>query len=456
MKTNSKNVLKTIIGILSALQLVSTQACGPMSVGPDPGNCVDMKWCQYKLYKEPLNWASAREICKQDGHSLIRITDAVEHSYLTSFLASSLSAASPQPFDATLWVGMQQVSDDVPRWHDDCATQDAAGGYIPAPAVVGDQCFVFDQNANAFTYDSCTNSKMFLCKVTNYDFNTCFTSTSALVDVAYESSAFGNMFAATDCAQKCSASNCVGYRYYPAGTSCKMATASLGLTQTKGALTEKFMKDIISTSLKTVTDPVTSQPCSTSAAAAMTSTAVPEVSSTVIPEPTTSDVPEPSSSSMPSDELTTSMGAVSSSTEDTSSTDTPQLTNTVTTVDLTTASLSTESVTYLYTGTPSSSCYHCFCNSNLMTSMSPEQLQSQIETLKKELTVEKKDLSSWKRKLISIPDERISAKSLGYLGAAMLAVVFGAVVIIDLPRFMNGFKAFYHSVCNHKKINTIE
>ncbi|XP_021353044.1 mucin-5AC-like [Mizuhopecten yessoensis] len=212
---------------------------------------------------------------------------------------------------------------------------------------------------------------------------------------------------------------------------------------------------------------VIAEPCYSSAPLVATTTVAPEATTTVAPEATTTVASEAITTIAPgvaTASLTSSATTIQLETssvtilgtQQTSSTATPQLSNTITTVDLTTAALSTESLTNVYTGTPTSSCYHCFCNSNKMTSMSPEELQSQIETLKKELTVEKKDLSSWKRKLISIPDERVSAKGLGYLGAGMLAVVFGAVVIIDLPRFLNGLKIFYHTMCSHKKVSDVE
>ncbi|XP_033751757.1 mucin-17-like [Pecten maximus] len=485
MGSNILSHLKTILGILSAFQIVITTPCGQYEVGPAGGPCVDMRWCLYKVNNQPMNWADARQICIQEGYDFLKITDAGEHSYLTSYLASSLSSAYLNPFDSTLWVGMQQVSGDLPRWHDDCSSQ-TAGGYSPAPSVPGSNCFMLDHQSASFTYDACSNSKMFICKAKTYDLNTCFESVATMSNAQFEMGSYAGMAAATSCAEKCSLSNHVGYHFDPVGSICQIATAMLGSHYKKGA--ERYMKDIVSTAVKAVNDPnaVTNEPCSSSVPVAITTTAAPEATTSAVPEATTSAVPEATTSAvpeattsavpqattsavpqattsdvlglssfsvMPSSTIETSMAATN---EETSSTETPQLSNTLTTVDLSTTSLSTESVTNLYTGTPSSSCYHCFCNSNLMTSLSPEQLQSQIETLKRELTVEKKELSSWKRKLISIPDERVSAKSLGYLGAAMLAVVFGAVVLIDLPRFMNGLKIFYHSVCNHKKISTIE
>ncbi|XP_060072791.1 mucin-5AC-like [Ylistrum balloti] len=419
---------------------------------------VDMTWCLYKVYKNPMNWADARQICSEEGHDLLRISDSAEHSYLTSYFMSSLGSASPSLLESTLWIGMQQLDGDVPRWHDDCTSQ--ANTYSPASAAPSSACFVFDNEATTLTHDACSASKMFICKAKSYDLTTCYTTVSAMKDVAFTDASYGGITAPTDCARKCSERNCVGYTHDLTNDVCRLATFQLSAVFSKGAEL-KYMKDLISTEAKTVTFPhdVTSEPCFSSVPSVVpvaTTTALPEVTTTAVPVVSTTAISSSSSSSTASSVSSVLETSMMTTTAETSSSPTPQLSNTITTVDLTSNAQSTESVTNLYTGTSSSSCYHCFCNSNLMTSLSPEELQSQIENLKKELTVEKKDLSSWKRKLISIPDERVSAKSLGYLGAGMLAVVFGAVVLIDLPRFMNGLKVFYHSVCSHKKINTIE
>ncbi|XP_021353105.1 snaclec 3-like, partial [Mizuhopecten yessoensis] len=237
MYSDSRIYLTTLVCILSVLQTASAQ-CGPLEVGNDNA-CVDMKWCLYKLYKNPMNWADARQICSQEGHDLLRITDAVEHTYLNSFLVTSLGIASPAvPVDTTIWLGMQQNAGDNPRWHNDCSTQPA--GYNPVPNVAGSNCFMLDIMANTYAYADCSSSKMFLCKAKSYELSTCFTSVSTMTDATLSAGTYQGMTAATDCAGRCSEANCVGYRYYP-NSACVLGLASLGKVYTKGG-TDKYMK----------------------------------------------------------------------------------------------------------------------------------------------------------------------------------------------------------------------
>lgn len=61
-----------------------------------------------------------------------------------------------------------------------------------------------------------------------------------------------------------------------------------------------------------------------------------------------------------------------------------------------------------------------------------ELVRPEIEATKKQLTVNKTELSSFKNKKISASDHRTSAQGLGLLGAGMLATVFGSFVLCDL------------------------
>ncbi|XP_033760761.1 uncharacterized protein LOC117342671 isoform X2 [Pecten maximus] len=61
-----------------------------------------------------------------------------------------------------------------------------------------------------------------------------------------------------------------------------------------------------------------------------------------------------------------------------------------------------------------------------------ETVRPEMEATKKQLTVNKTDLSSFRNKKISASDSRTSAKGLGMLGAIMLGFVFGSLVLCDL------------------------
>ncbi|XP_021357698.1 location of vulva defective 1-like [Mizuhopecten yessoensis] len=94
----------------------------------------------------------------------------------------------------------------------------------------------------------------------------------------------------------------------------------------------------------------------------------------------------------------------------------------------TTATLSTTDQTALVTVTASVCLCTCVTSNFNLTA---EQLEETIQELKKSLTVSKTELSSYKRKLISAPDSRQSAASIGYVGVLVIGFVFGSVVFCD-------------------------
>ncbi|XP_060068785.1 uncharacterized protein LOC132548902 [Ylistrum balloti] len=61
-----------------------------------------------------------------------------------------------------------------------------------------------------------------------------------------------------------------------------------------------------------------------------------------------------------------------------------------------------------------------------------ETVRPEMEATKKQLTVNKTDLSSFRNKKISAADSRSSAKGLGMLGAIMLGLIFGSLVLCDI------------------------
>ena len=106
----------------------------------------------------------------------------------------------------------------------------------------------------------------------------------------------------------------------------------------------------------------------------------------------------------------------------------------------------------LFTGSISSSstsstCY-CPCNSNSVQNLTSEQITEKLQELKEELTVDKKDLSSWKRKLVSADDHRASAQSIGYVGAVILGAVVLFFVVLDFPRLVADSKLFFRNLCS--------
>ncbi|XP_052075031.1 uncharacterized protein LOC127712562 [Mytilus californianus] len=68
-----------------------------------------------------------------------------------------------------------------------------------------------------------------------------------------------------------------------------------------------------------------------------------------------------------------------------------------------------------------------------------ETLDARIEQLKTVLQIDKKETSSYVRKLTCAKDSRPSAKNIGYIGILILVIVFGSIImsdLISLVRFM--------------------
>lgn len=103
---------------------------------------------------------------------------------------------------------------------------------------------------------------------------------------------------------------------------------------------------------------------------------------------------------------------------------------------------------YVISGTTTSDCY-CSCTLTLSSSsITNAELQAKIEQIKTELTVDKKETSSYKRKLTSAPDNRVSAQSIGYVGVIILSIVVGLLVCIDIPTLAKDTKSFFQRICS--------
>nr|KAG5701013.1 hypothetical protein BaRGS_022724 [Batillaria attramentaria] len=72
------------------------------------------------------------------------------------------------------------------------------------------------------------------------------------------------------------------------------------------------------------------------------------------------------------------------------------------------------------------------------TRLSEERKKQMREAIHNELLVDKSKLGKTIRKKISASDDRASATYSGYLGIAVLVIVFGGIFISDLPRLIKG------------------
>ncbi|XP_025087009.1 uncharacterized protein LOC112559803 [Pomacea canaliculata] len=76
------------------------------------------------------------------------------------------------------------------------------------------------------------------------------------------------------------------------------------------------------------------------------------------------------------------------------------------------------------------------------------------EEIQKELYVDPDNTSSTRRKKISVEDNRPSAQSIGYVGVVIMAVVFGGIILLDLPVLISHGKDLVvrlHKMCTRSK-----
>ncbi|CAL1540124.1 unnamed protein product [Lymnaea stagnalis] len=69
-----------------------------------------------------------------------------------------------------------------------------------------------------------------------------------------------------------------------------------------------------------------------------------------------------------------------------------------------------------------------------------------------DLTVDKQILSQTIRRKISIPDQRPSAKSIGYFGVVIMATVALVIVLMDVPHFFQMAKHMCKTVFKKKLV----
>ncbi|XP_060064888.1 uncharacterized protein LOC132545230 [Ylistrum balloti] len=85
---------------------------------------------------------------------------------------------------------------------------------------------------------------------------------------------------------------------------------------------------------------------------------------------------------------------------------------------------------------------HCQCNSSSeaiiiypITNITDE-LQAKLDNLKTETMVDEETLSATLRKRTSASDSRPSSAYVGYLGIALLSIILGGILLLDLPRLI--------------------
>ncbi|XP_055998020.1 uncharacterized protein LOC130047352 [Ostrea edulis] len=103
-----------------------------------------------------------------------------------------------------------------------------------------------------------------------------------------------------------------------------------------------------------------------------------------------------------------------------------------------------ESTTFSTSATPDSqiSSSHCLCSCPVTFELNPNvnltaEEEAQILEIKQNLTVQKSTLSSSVRKRNCASDDRKSSQAIGALGACLLGIPFGLIILLDCSRIIN-------------------
>ena len=71
------------------------------------------------------------------------------------------------------------------------------------------------------------------------------------------------------------------------------------------------------------------------------------------------------------------------------------------------------------------------------SSKTEEEIREKIQEIKRTLTIDKHELSSYRRKKTSADDDRSSAKGIGVLGACVICAVISFIIVLDFKTFVH-------------------
>ena len=76
-------------------------------------------------------------------------------------------------------------------------------------------------------------------------------------------------------------------------------------------------------------------------------------------------------------------------------------------------------------------------SSTATSSKTEDEIREKIKEIKKALTIDKHELSSYRRKKSSADDDRLSAKGIGVLGACVICAVISFIIVLDFKTFVH-------------------
>ncbi|CAC5367390.1 unnamed protein product [Mytilus coruscus] len=391
--------------------------------------------CRYHYHYTAVSWASAREICERTNRTLLIIDSSIEMTNISDTFMPHVESVRPDanPISQTLWIGLHQEINPVRLVWDTCDEYTINPNQWPTSTGNSEGCVIFNSTDNTFSIHACSKTQPFICEDTSNDAGDCYDELS--IESSDVPSGIGsnddidNTASLEECAKLCyndgmcaafqrklETGNVKCYRHY------YDIPGSVSLTRTPEVV---FIKNIfkLNDATSSTTPVVSNYYCPM-----YSSSVVPTSSSSYISDITKSTLSETTHAVYSSDPTMISTELLSSQT--------------------TTSSSGVMTSSLVVSGTASSTCY-CPCSLTVASSsITTEELQAKIDQIQTELTVDRKETSSYKRKLTSAPDNRVSAQSIGYVGVVILTVVIGLLVIIDIPTLVKDTRNFFKRCCS--------
>ncbi|XP_071119854.1 uncharacterized protein [Mytilus edulis] len=398
--------------------------------------------CRYHYHYTAVSWASAREICEMTNRTLLIINSSTEMMNISDTFMPEVEKVRPDdnPISQTLWIGLHQEINPVRLLWDTCDEYTINNDQWSASTGNSEGCVVFNHTDQMFSIQACTTTQPFICEDTFKVLVDCFdvfkaTSVDVPPGLGSDGSSDGvglpNPY--EQCADLCFASShgCAAFQLDPSTeTKCYryyfIEPTDLQYGRTTNDI---YIYNIFKLN-------------------GTTSSTTPLISNYYCPI-SSSSVSPTLSSSYSSDITTSTLGetthiAVYSS-------DSTMISTELLNSQSTTSSRGVMTSSNVVSGTSSSTCY-CPCSATVASSsITTEELQAKIDKIQTELTVDKKETSSYKRKLTSAPDNRVSAQSIGYVGVVILTIVIGLLIVIDIPTLVKDTRNFFKRCCSFCK-----
>ncbi|XP_071119850.1 uncharacterized protein [Mytilus edulis] len=391
--------------------------------------------CRYHYHYTAVSWASAREICERTNRTLLIIDSSTEMMNISDTIMPHVESVKPDGYSISeiLWIGLHQEINPVRLLRDTCDEYTISNLWSTSPGN-SEGCVIFNHTYTMFSIQACSNTESFICEDMSNESGDCFDEVSIeLTDRTFgigSDDATDTTNSLEECAKLCNDDGtCAAFQHKSANSVIECYRHLYDIT--KKLRLQRTPQDIFIKNIFTLYD--------------NTSSITSEISNYYCPMYSSSV--SPTSSSLYSSDITTSTLSETSHIAVYSS-DPTMISTELLSSQTATSSSGVMTSSNVVSGTSSSTCY-CPCSASVASSsITTEELQAKIDKIQTELTVDKKETSSYKRRLTSAPDNRVSAQSIGYVGVVILTIVIGLLIVIDIPTLAKDTRNFFKRCCS--------